>query len=498
MREGIDSRQDADAVIRTTVLTDLAVELGRKDSLACVLTWYRALEQKGIGGEHAILLDYSWANAIAGERYGTQWQWEQPTLARELFYLRRAASHQAFSQLPDVIRCMCLNNLGSRLEVAGRSIEALDYWRRALEVQPTFGMSLCNRAKALASYSGALEDVGARALFLWAAHKEASAALAPTAIYTSVRDEGNRAKTKELKEWIESVLDVEGVASHCPFASDDTSATDEERAYRHWCLINRLYLDPMNDLGPFTIASTDSVGLGVHVVPVDAPHRFESFFDQMKQEYVSARWLLYEGMTATRPHFSDRDVVLQVTEPRPSLSLAVEKLKSAYRTCYSLFDKVAFFTNAYMELGIPEKKVSFRTLWRPDGKKPIRKEFDPTTNWGFCALYWVAKDFFEKENDEVAEPQARRLSDIRHHLEHKYLRVTAAESPAIPPDDLALIVSRQQFEGKTIHLMKLARSALIYLTIGVRFEEQRREPGRVGLPLEEIPLPPILPDAEKV
>jgi hypothetical protein len=76
--------------------------------------------------------------------------------------------------------------------------------------------------------------------------------------------------------------------------------------------------------------------------------------------------------------------------------------------------------------------------------------------------------------------------------------VTAAESPAIPPDDLALIVSRQQFEGKTIHLMKLARSALIYLTIGVRFEEQRREPGRVGLPLEEIPLPPILPDAEKV
>jgi hypothetical protein len=67
--------------------------------------------------------------------------------------------------------------------------------------------------------------------------------------------------------------------------------------------------------------------------------------------------------------------------------------------------------NAYMELGISEKQVSFRRLWRADDTKPIRKEFDVTgNNWGFCALYWLAKDFFEKTNDEVAEPQARGLS----------------------------------------------------------------------------------------
>jgi hypothetical protein len=139
-------------------------------------------------------------------------------------------------------------------------------------------------------------------------------------------------------------------------------------------------------------------------VPVDAPYRFKSFFDQMKQEYVSARWLLYEGTTLKVPHFSDRDVLLQATEPRPSLSLAVEKAKAAYRISYSLFDKVGFFINAYMELGIPERGVTFRTLWRPDEKKPIRGEFDLTGNWAFCALYWLAKDFFEEATDEVAEP----------------------------------------------------------------------------------------------
>jgi len=62
---------DEDAVARTCSLTELAVELGRKDCLACALAWHEALEQKGICGQQAILLDISRANAIAGERYGT-------------------------------------------------------------------------------------------------------------------------------------------------------------------------------------------------------------------------------------------------------------------------------------------------------------------------------------------------------------------------------------------------------------------------------------------
>lgn len=115
-----------------------------------------------------------------------------------------------------------------------------------------------------------------------------------------------------------------------------------------------------------------------------------------------------------------------------------------------------------------------------------------------CTLYWLAKDLFEKENDEVAEPEARGLRDIRHHIEHKYLRVTVTESPAPPPGDLAFMVSREQFGGKAKHLMKLARSALIYLSIGVRFEEHRREPDYAGMPFEGIPQVPWLTDAEKV
>jgi tetratricopeptide (TPR) repeat protein len=299
---------------------------------------------------------------------------------------------------------MCLSNLGNRMKVAGRIIEALDYWRRALELIPNFGMALCNRARILSGYAEAIEDPNQKALFLFMAHREASAAVAPTAFYTDARDEQTKAMARGLKEWIESAIDVKGITALDPLTGPDASATEEERKYRNWCLVNCLYLNPDNDLGPYTVATTDLVGLAAHDVPVEAPYRFQSFYDQMKQEYVSARWLLYEGTTLKVPHFSDRDVLLQATEPRPSLSLAVEKAKAAYRISYSLFDKVGFFINAYMELGIPERGVTFRTLWRPDEKKPIRGEFDLTGNWAFCALYWLAKDFFEEATDEVAEP----------------------------------------------------------------------------------------------
>jgi rubrerythrin len=99
------------------------------------------------------------------------------------------------------------------LSVAGREIEALECWRRTLNVQPNFVMALCNRAKIFADYAKSVEDNDQKALFLWMAHKEASAALAPTAIYTDARDEVNRGKSETLKEWIESVMDVKGIAA---------------------------------------------------------------------------------------------------------------------------------------------------------------------------------------------------------------------------------------------------------------------------------------------
>jgi hypothetical protein len=99
------------------------------------------------------------------------------------------------------------------------------------------------------------------------------------------------------------------------------------------------------------------------VVPLGEGPYYAGFFNQMKQEYVSVRFLLYEGLTTDEIHYSDNDVTLINTLDYPVYSLAVEKMKFAFRVAYSLFDKIAFFLNHYTDLEIPHKKISFKTIW---------------------------------------------------------------------------------------------------------------------------------------
>jgi LA2681-like HEPN len=47
----------------------------------------------------------------------------------------------------------------------------------------------------------------------------------------------------------------------------------------------------------------------------------------------------------------------------------------------------------------------------------------------------------------------------------------------VSADRLAHSVQREDFQAKTTHLLKLARAGLVYLSFGMRREEQRRRQG---------------------
>ena len=90
---------------------------------------------------------------------------------------------------------------------------------------------------------------------------------------------------------------------------------------------------------------------------VKEPPTLVGFFNQLKQEYASARWLLYEGSQTDTVHFSDREVVLYNTLDYSCHALAVEKTKIAFRMAYSMFDKLVLFLNEYLHLGIKDYDV---------------------------------------------------------------------------------------------------------------------------------------------
>jgi hypothetical protein len=491
---GIHSQPDKVALNRIGVLIDVATDLEREDGIAEALEWCEKLAKRALSDTDAALLEYFRANAwTARQRQkhrdtAAVWNWEQPEVQQQLLHLRRAMRHPGYDKLDAIRQCQIQTNLGNQLSHIGRFVEALPRWEGALATRPRFAMALGNLGYGLKQYGHAIYDPGHAQLFFATAHAWLTAALAEDAELESYDSEHVRAGFAKLRAHIEKHVDVEDVRTSMKLDGYDLGGSVEEQEYRRWGLGERLFLNPLNDLGPYTIAARDVLSLPSYVTAIKESPTFTGLFNQMKQEFVSARWFLYECIRSCEPHFSDRGVTLYNTLDYPSYSLAVERAKAAYRIAYSLFDKVAFFLNDYAKLAVDPKFVYFRSVWYVDQnakKRVIRDELVKLQNWPLRGLFWLSKDLFDPELRDSADPDAQELYVIRNCLEHSYLKVHEMLIPGRAADDpfhdrLAHSIQREAFIAKTLLVLRRARAALIYLSLGMHHEERRRSRGKKG------------------
>jgi hypothetical protein len=343
-------------------------------------------------------------------------------------------------------------------------------------------MPLGNQAITIATYARALYDPGHVRVMLLAANDLFSRALAKGMTWELGGYEGAKEEFSRYHTWITDHVDLTN-ARRVKFKNYDLGETPEEKAYRQWCLSEKLYLNPLNDLGPLPIAAQDVLTLPPIRTRIAAKMPWTiGFFNQMKQEFVSARYMYYQGVTSTESHFSDHNVLLLNTLDYPSYALAVERQRTAFRIAYSLFDKIGFFLNDYFSVRRKPQDVSFRKIWYEKDNKTLLPRFAKNKNWPLRGLFWLSKDLFDKEMHISTEPDARALDEMRNRLEHRYLQVHESWAGGVgiarrrektePP---RYSVSRQDLEDKTLRLLKLARAALIYLSLAVHREERQRQ-----------------------
>jgi hypothetical protein len=474
------------ALKRIGMLIDIAGDLGREDGTMLAFDWANALSARKLRGPQRSLLEYFIANAWHNRRQlrhqdaAVAWQWEQPELLQE---------STDFDKLSAGRRCQILTNLGNQLSAVGRFVEARRTWSRALAIDPRFGMALGNRGAGLVAYARSHYDSRQQAVLLYFAHADLCAALASAARCHGEGQQAAKAYFAAQKLEIENAIQVDRIKRALKLDDYDLGKSAGERSYRRWALGEGLFLDPLNDLGPHAIAARDILSLPSYTTSIGEPPTLIGFFNQMKQEFVSARWLLYEGLHAKSVHSSDRHVALYNTLDYPTYGLAIEKVKAAYRITYSLFDKVAFFLNDYAKLGVDPRQVYFRTIWYENPRDPksgLRSALDQSRNLPLRGLYWLAKDLFDPTLRNVMEPEAKALYSIRNHLEHSYLKIHEILLPksqdtdyeAAWSDRLAYSVQRGDFQDKALHLLRLARAALIYLCFGMHREELHRAQGK--------------------
>mgnify|MGYP001028239029 CR=1 FL=1 len=358
-------------------------------------------------------------------------------------------------------------NLGNCFDQVGRVIEALDCYEEALREKPDHGMALGNKGLALLHYASlAGEHQGT---FLIEAYSLLSQALNlgvdPEAQGIFTRHLQNIKNRFHGKRFLDNSLKYPG----CKIKAKSKF----EKFLIEFCLRNKLYLNICNFCQKCDAAIGDTVVIKKMLIPIikgngkvfpenDPYLRLSSYLNQIKQDYVIARFLLilsrYRGLNL---NFADKRVTIIDTLDYSMHNVYIELVKASSKNFYDILDKIAYFINDYLKLGIDEKKISFQRVWFCKDKT-VRKKIDDTKNFSLNALFDLHKDIEDGPYDE--------LRKIRNALTHRFINVRMFQVKENEEN-----MTEDTLVKQTLELAKLVRNAIIYLLYFVYVEEDKKE-----------------------
>ncbi|WKK77735.2 LA2681 family HEPN domain-containing protein [Marivirga salinae] len=405
------------------------------------------------------------------------WNWDHPQVEQEIIHLRSAIKYfnQDKVQHPAVTFCQIHTNLANSFDFCGRFVAAMENWNKAIKIDGTFGMALGAKGNSMIYHGlNSLYDDGHRSIYFGLGYKYLKRAIQFPIEPNALNDYIEKVQYLETQyTWVTDYNPDLNISSE--------SSTNEEELYRIWCLENVLFLNPLNDLGTFKIANHDPFALPNMVITSEKAGSYHSFFNQIKQEYITARLFLFRGSNDDSEHYADRGVLRYDMLDSSINSIQTEQIKTAFRIAYSLFDKISYFLNSYLDLDIKEHKVNFRTIWF-DKKGNLREDFIKKRNLMFRALYWISKDLFYNDDqyESVLEPDASEIVKMRNYIEHKSFKVykKAFQKETAPDmflDKMSYSVSLEELYMKTLKVIKTAREAIMYLSLGIQWEEREKE-----------------------
>lgn len=211
------------------------------------------IEARKLQPEEQALLDYFRANAWAcryQQRLGNRqavWEFEQPEVLQQVFYLRRAANSPGFAAMDDIRRCQILTNLGNQFDTLGRFVEARASWSAALAINSNFWMARGNRGRGLMYYANALYESGHRDIFAHYAYRDLMEAVALISRHPNLGDVSLAKFFSKAAAGIAAHYDVDAIERTYHPQDGLLGETTDECVYRRWCLSNVMFLNPLND-----------------------------------------------------------------------------------------------------------------------------------------------------------------------------------------------------------------------------------------------------------
>ena len=243
--------------------------------------------------------------------------------------------------------------------------------------------------------------------------------------------------------------------------------TSEELNYRIWCLDNLLFLNPMNDITNTLMAAKDILQFPNYIIEAGEGPFFSSAFSDIKNRYCKARYLLYCAVNKTYPGWLEDKLYLIDTLDFVDYSTNTENFKIAFKLCFSVLDSLAMLLNQYFK--IYDEKCSFTSSW-------IRQKCCHLENPFIDSLYWLSCDLTDinkTKNWKAPNPNASCLRILRNDFEHNWVRIVDYPySIWNNKYDYAKVITKNDLESITMEMFRYTRSAILYFTFAVTFQEK--------------------------
>ena len=490
----------------TGALINYSEYLGEIDGLRRAIELNEQLEQDRLSEYHTsqryyqLASSYSTREAFNPDSETRYTFFESDDLVEALAYLRATVASDYIDNLPHERMLKSYTDFANLLARLGRVVEALRWYDEALKIDPKFSMALGNRGSCKMEYGSLLFTEGHNPIFMHSAYNDLEKALENSDDLYPRAERSFRGLKEQLERFSDDRLSVE--------AKDEYRLGESEwdEKYHEWVLNYGLYLNPLNDISRHSAVAHDYFHLPNMLLPDDDDFPYPGIYNQVKQEYASARYLYFEGVERKDDggHISDRNVKLPDTLDYAVYGYRTEQIKTALRLSYSIFDKIAAVINQYFDVG--QKQPGFNQVWHEGGdyKQGLAKPFRNSDNWPLNALFWMKKDFHhsisERDEDSVVTV-AHELKNLRRMVEHDYTKVfhdDIVSSPAdresgVVKDSLYDAIGKIELRKATLEMLRLARAALIYLSLAIHHEERKKRENLDG-PAFPVAGDAVIPD----
>jgi hypothetical protein len=381
------------------------------------------------------------------------------------------------------IRYQLLINLGVALSHANRVVEAVHFCHRALGEAPELGMAHNKLALALIGLNRI--SGGFSQKLLWTIAEEfqicARSLDAPLPVRTFSQRQASYFRSHPT---IKSVT-VDEINEELK-----TTALEAERhsRYRRFCLVQGLALCEHALYCPCAGARHDDLMLATASQPLsgDFVPRMELVLNRLKAEFGWAR-LQYFHSIMYESDWNLHELEITYTElfEGEDTSVRTELLRSSFRQCFGILDKIAAALCDVFELAEPHENIYFDSFWKPRSR---RSGFDRWAklmklpfNFGLVALYNIATDLNQVSGEW------RDLKLWRNSLEHRTLLLMEDDVPEIDPFSVLtgksspLLVTYSEFEERTLHLLQMTCSAIFSFVCCLRQRASEARSSETGI-----------------